>query len=351
MSEPSDHRPKILVVDDSKVMRLSARKILAEEFDLLLAEDGDDAWAQLQSDPQILALFSDLGMPGLDGYALLEQIRAHDEARINAMPVIIVTGDDEDKAREDALSRGATDFITKPFDRAQLLARARSYASHDQMRRRMAELEAANTRDTITDLGNKRYFELRLKEIRANSLRHERPMVLLRIDVTEFDRVLQSRGKRVAVRLLQEIGQQLQAGLREEDVIARLSAGRFVVIGPDCDREGAEALCERINGQFEGHLFAEEHRITLRPVIGAYLPPLSRDEKLSQIYALAQQAVAQAAEKGPGSVVCLPRATVNRQPPEEDELVERLEKLLAAYPPEVVRGALERVTGLAQGDR
>ncbi|MDQ2070847.1 diguanylate cyclase domain-containing protein [Natronospira bacteriovora] len=335
MSDASEARPRILVADDSKVMRLSASKILDAEFDLIVEVDGLAAWDRLHKDPEILALFTDVGMPGMDGFELLGRIRDSGEERIRELPVIIVTGNDEDEARDKALDLGATDFITKPFDRAQLLARARAHATHDRMRRRTSELEEANIQDTVTGLGNSRYFEQRLRESRAWGLRHDLPMAVMRLDILDFESLVRERGKRVAVDVLREVGQQLAATLREEDVIARLGSARFAAVCPECDAEGVRALAERISETLGERRFAGEHGIRLQVAVGAYLPGSDESESIEAIYKAAQAAVQAAARQGSGGIVLRPQAGSPGDDPAaqlEEALFSRLKKMLERLP-------------------
>ena len=74
MSESTD-KPRILAVDDSRVMRIAMRKILGKEYDVVEAEHGEDAWTLLTNDNTIQVLFTDLNMPYLDGYGLLKRMR------------------------------------------------------------------------------------------------------------------------------------------------------------------------------------------------------------------------------------------------------------------------------------
>lgn len=354
MPQAEAPRPKILVVDDSRVMRLSAQKILDPEFEVVLDEDGSAAWERLQKEPDILAVFSDVGMPGLDGHELLDRIRGSKEARLQELPVVIVTGNDEDSAREAALERGATDFITKPFDRAQLLARARANATRDQMRRRAEELEAGNMEDPVTGLGNRKYFEKRLREARANSLRHDRPMALLRLDVLEFDATVERRGKRVAVDVLREVGESLSESLREEDVISRLGGARFAMICPDCDREGARALADRVTQTLGDGRFGGEHEVTVAPATGIYLPSNDPGEKLEAIYKSVQQALATARDEGAGAIVCHPETGEDKDTTadaaREDSLAEEIRRLLSDVPKALANRVLARLKREYEGN-
>src|SRR6185369_13392033 len=108
-------------------------KMLGGEFDVVTAEDGAEAWSVVEQDLSIHVVFTDLVMPGLNGYELLRNIRTSSDTRIRSLPVIVVTGvDDDEVARVRALELGATDFITKPFTKIDLLARARAHASHQR---------------------------------------------------------------------------------------------------------------------------------------------------------------------------------------------------------------------------
>jgi CheY-like chemotaxis protein len=123
MTEAVENKPTLLVVDDSRLMRVAARKILQGEFNILEASDGEEAWDVLQASPHVSLVMSDLSMPNLDGLGLLERIRTSDSADIQNLPVIIVTGaEDDDGSKTTALAAGASDFITKPFESVQLLS-------------------------------------------------------------------------------------------------------------------------------------------------------------------------------------------------------------------------------------
>ena len=333
--------PKVLVVDDSRVMRVSAEKILAEEFEVVLAENGEEAWAALNRDPEILAVFTDVAMPGLDGYELLAQIRNAKTPVLQEMPVIIVTGNEEEDAREAALERGASDFITKPFERSQLIARARSHAGADQMRRHARALEEGNTIDQVTGLGNRRYFEQRLREARAYALRHDETMALIRFDLIDFDQLLASRGKRVGIQVAAEVGGVVAENLREEDVPARISGGRFAVICPSCSPEGAEKLARRLLNAISGETFAGEHEVSVSAAAGVHIPANDPSVALDELFRQTQAAVARAVETGGGEVIF---ATESLRP-ESAEAAPEAAPEAAGPPPDLAR-ALE----LAQED-
>jgi CheY-like chemotaxis protein len=116
--------PTILVVDDSPTIRAVVNKSLANDFTIVQASDGDDAWDYLLANNDVELVVTDLMMPNLDGYGLIERIRS-DKAPIYlaGIPIIVVTTLEDANAKLRALVCGANDFITKSTDAAELQAR------------------------------------------------------------------------------------------------------------------------------------------------------------------------------------------------------------------------------------
>lgn len=238
---------RVIVVDDSKVIRNAARKMLGAEFDVVVAEDGSDAWPLLEHDPTIQVVFTDLVMPGVNGYELLRNIRTAADARIRSLPVIVVTGvEDDEVARARALELGATDFITKPFTTIDLLARARAHASHQ---RETTELRAQTTLDALTGLANKAGFLDRLQQDMAYARRHRQQLTLVRLELEDFRALFLQRGKEVGERLLKHIAALLRATIRKEDTAGRVGLGGFALSLPGGDAQGVERMVERLRAE------------------------------------------------------------------------------------------------------
>lgn len=238
---------RVIVVDDSKVIRNAARKMLGAEFDVVVAEDGSDAWPLLEQDPSIQVVFTDLVMPGVNGYELLRNIRTAADARIRSLPVIVVTGiEDDEVARVRALELGATDFITKPFTTIDLLARARAHASHQ---RETTELRAQTTLDALTGLANKSGFLDRLQQDMAYARRHRQQLTLVRLELDDFRTLFLQRGKDVGERLLTHIAKLLRATIRKEDTAGRVGLGGFALSLPGGDAQGVQRMVERLRAE------------------------------------------------------------------------------------------------------
>ncbi len=115
--------PKVLVVDDSRMVRATIVKHVKDKFAVREEGDGEAGWQALLVDPDIKIVLSDIEMPLLDGYGFLDRIRSSKIARMNSLPVIILSGDEDEEARQRAFLGGANDFVIKGINSDDLLQR------------------------------------------------------------------------------------------------------------------------------------------------------------------------------------------------------------------------------------
>ena len=105
MPTSTDLQKRVLVVDDSRFVRTTFAHILKVSFDVAEAADGEAAWVAIQADPSIVMVFTDLDMPKLDGFGLLRRMRKCDDARIKALPVVVISGNEEPTSKQRARPR------------------------------------------------------------------------------------------------------------------------------------------------------------------------------------------------------------------------------------------------------
>ncbi|HEY9144705.1 MAG TPA: response regulator, partial [Arenimonas sp.] len=307
MSVEGTGKARILVVDDSKLMRKAAHKMLGDEFDVITAEDGTDAWGQVGRDTGIQVVFTDLNMPNMDGYELLREIRGAQDAGIQGLPVIVVTGAENDEtARMKALDLGATDFITKPFTTSDLVARARAHSTYQRVTR---QLQSQVMLDGLTGLANKAGFMDRLRQDMAYARRHQQPLCLVRLDVEDFQRFFLHNGRDVAEALVLQVARLLRARIRKEDTAARVGLGSFALSLPGGEEAGIAAMVERLQAEVMANPPLHEgepvsvvlHAAVLTPLTDASLGP---DEAMD-----ACQARLDVAREAGLAVVPAPQAT------------------------------------------
>jgi adenylate cyclase len=195
---------KILVVDDTaKNVKLLADLLSAKGYSVVTAESGRDALAQLEAERPDLVLL-DVVMPEMSGYEVCEKIRENPATRI--LPVVMVTALDPGEERVKGLDAGADDFLTKPINRAELLARVRSLLRikelQDEVQSQAAELSEWNQKlahrveeqvNQLERLGRlKRFFSPQLAELIVSGdtedplKTHRRDLTVVYLDLRGF---------------------------------------------------------------------------------------------------------------------------------------------------------------------
>lgn len=315
--------PHILVVDDSRVIRIAAKKILKEEFTVSEAGDGEDAWEQLNANDDIALIISDLSMPYLDGMGLLKRLRESDNPRLSNMPVIIVTGaEDDEDAKSSAFAAGASDFLTKPFDSVQLLAHTRSHIKLAETETRLAQtetaIEAEPTTDTLTGLYNQKSFNDRGQQDLAYAIRHRSDLGLLFINIDGFDQVFIRFGKPAGEAILSGVAEIVKANVRTEDTAGRVGLARFGLILPSANSVGARQLAVRICQQIAQKIFdADGKRFKITASAAVVTPTIQRDTRFEELLADGQRFIDRATKAGGNRVVFdQPQATDSTAQPE-----------------------------------
>lgn len=275
---------RILVVDDSLVIRKSIEYKLQHEFDLVMAGDGEEAWdALLQGSARVLV--TDIEMPRLDGCALITRIRASEDPCIRDMPIIAMTGAEDEETKQRVLACGATDFLVKPIDPMQLLARVHSLARLDITTRQLAESQAAlidqSTLDPLTGLCSRRYFQQSCQQNLAYAVRHGQSLALIRMEIDGLKAIYRQHGDDLVDQMLVWLSGILSATCRREDTLARIGGAEFAVLAPATDQDKARALCRRLCDAVLARPFV--HGATEIPVTLS-LGAVSLEESVAQSY-------------------------------------------------------------------
>ena len=260
----------ILIIDDSETIRERIIKTLEsfEAFDRYYeAADGLEGFKKLLSTPVDIIL-CDLEMPRMDGFKFLGMIKARPELR--DLPVIILTGMDDRELKIRGLEQGASDYITKPFDPEELVARVNVHLKikrlQDDLKRTNERLLELSNTDHLTGLFNRRYLMDALeKEIHRNR-RKGGHLSLVLLDIDHFKQVNDTYGHLQGDEVLKIISHQILKELRNYDIAARYGGEEFVAVLPDTNIEEAVHVAERIrlsaqNLTFEGA--AAKLRITV----------------------------------------------------------------------------------------
>lgn len=301
-------RPRILIADDSRVIRLAIKKILGTQYDIVQVENGAHAWDKVLQDSDIQALVTDIEMPQMDGYELICRIRAADDTRIRELPVITITGTDDEYVRHRAFACGATDFITKPLDSIQLQARVQAYVQYEEATRELTEkavsLEEQAISDPLTGLRSRRFLMQRGEQDVAYALRHNLDLALIRIDIDGFKKIYREHGDDVSDRLLVWLAKLLYSTARTEDTVARVSGAEFAILASATNLEQAAALGERLRDAVTSQPFSHgDATIPVTMSMGLASLRADRRDTIESLVKVTDQRLRRARSEG-GNRIC-----------------------------------------------
>jgi PleD family two-component response regulator len=250
-------KPRVLIADDSRIVRATLIKHIQGIFDFSEAVDGEQAWERLLLDQKIKVVITDLTMPKLDGYGLLQRIRSSQLKRINTLPVIVVSGSDEQEERDRARAAGATDLITKGIGTAQLLSRldtlSKLISSQGEYEKNLEALVDRGLQGPMVQLASPYTLQTQAEELLAYASRHNKNFVLLNVSL----RLKCFSGEISTLAMppqpiVTAIGQILHGTIRQTDCVAKTAEAEFTVatgsINLESSRIFAERLCNAIAG-------------------------------------------------------------------------------------------------------
>ena len=252
----------VLIIDDSDAVRERIIKTL-ESFDLFSryyeAEDGLEGFKKLLSSPVDIIL-CDLEMPRIDGFKFLSMMKSRPD--LQDTPVIMLTGRDDRELKIRGLEQGASDYITKPFDVEELVARVKVHLKikslqDDLKRTNELLLELSNT-DHLTGLFNRRYLMEALGKEVQRGVRKGANLSLIILDIDHFKKVNDQYGHLQGDIVLQKVALLLQKELRAYDTAARYGGEEFIAVLPDTALEDAVFVANRVRTSVQAARFSGE---------------------------------------------------------------------------------------------
>lgn len=224
----------ILIVDDTPYVRAAVRDAVSESglfSNIIEASDGAEA-LKLFVTNKVTFIITDVVMPVIDGYKLVAAIREMESG--SDIPVIMLTASKKefsDKIK--GLTIGASDYVTKPFDKGELIARMKvlikMHGLQEELKAKNALLERIATTDELTGLPNRRHFFDTARTIVALAKRNDLPIACLMIDIDFFKKVNDTYGHQVGDIVLKKVAEAMLKNKREGELLARLGGEEFVM--------------------------------------------------------------------------------------------------------------------------
>jgi two-component system cell cycle response regulator len=238
---------RILLVEDNDSSYRRIQDALRGEFELAREADPASALRRLPDGDFDLIIVS-LSLRDADGLRLCSQVRSLDRARHLPLLIIVEPGDDVPLLR--GLDMGVNDYVVRPIDPNELLARVRTQLKRkrylDHLRARLEESVEMAILDPLTGLHNRRYMTGHLATLFDDALRRGKPLSVLLIDIDHFKAVNDSHGHDAGDAVLREFATRIRRDTRGIDLACRLGGEEFVVVMPDCDLAKACQVGERL---------------------------------------------------------------------------------------------------------
>ena len=294
-------KSRVLVVDDAQVMRRAVEKMLGADYDVQLANDGEAGWEALARDDRVDMLITDIQMPRLDGYGLICRVRASTNAHIRELPIITITGAEDDETRIRAYACGSTDFIIKPFDKRLLQSRVYAYLRLKRASLLHAATSASDggSMDPVTGLHGLGAFLEHGKELYQHAQAAGLDLSVTALDIDEFSALRRDHGEAATNALLQRIAQTLTTGVRREDVLARVGEAEFAILLPHTNRAQAMTQCERLRERIAADpLISATGPVRVTASFGLVTMSADAPETFEKFLVLVEQRLSQARSDG-----------------------------------------------------
>lgn len=247
----AEERWTVLLVDDalSTTSELQAA-LTAAGAKVRTATTAADAIALLVEEPVELALV-DVELPGESGLAVLHHVRAEG----GQVPVLLFSLRDDPAARAEAFRQGADDYLTKPCDVPEVMARiARRRGLHQALieaRAENARLHGLAVTDGLTQVANHRHFQDRLREEFRRAQRYDDPLALILLDLDHFKSINDNFGHQLGDEVLRGVSASMKTAVRETDFLARYGGEEFAVLLPKTHLAGALTVAERVSTELK----------------------------------------------------------------------------------------------------
>jgi two-component system cell cycle response regulator len=303
MSEQANF--KIAVVDDDAAIRRLMRLYLSRAgYASVDYATGEEARAQLATTAWDLAIL-DRRLPDMDGVVLCHEIKSNPAFKTRY--VIMLTGEDEAEDKVQGLDLGADDYITKPFQSAELLARIRAAKRIIDLQKELVEsnkrLEMLSITDGLTKLYNHRYFQDELARAFEESHRYQRPLSLAIVDLDFFKKINDSYGHAIGDEVLKTVSKLFQESIRTTDLAARYGGEEFAVMMPETELDDALVFAEKIRSMIESTpIETQAGPIKATVSIGVGTIPHTRIHHAKELIVAADKALYRAKKNGRNQV-------------------------------------------------
>jgi two-component system cell cycle response regulator len=245
--QSNDNAPKVLLIDERPSSVERVQRMLRNVADVDIASDPHAGFFQAAESAYECILIS-TGFADFDPLRLCSQLRSLDRTRF--VPIILLAEVGEDRLIVRGLELGINDFLIRPIDQQELIARMRTQVRrkryNDELRASVTQTIEMAVTDPLTGLHNRRYLDSHLQTLFERAVTRRRPLSMLITDLDRFKLINDTYGHDGGDAVLREFAQRLRKSVRGIDLACRFGGEEFVVVMPDTEGPIAEKVAERI---------------------------------------------------------------------------------------------------------
>lgn len=247
MSEPVQGA-RILVVEDKEFEKEKIVATLSADLNIVIGVDSGIKGVELATEQDFDVILVSLNLKQEDGLRLCSHFRSNE--RVRSVPIVMIAEEEDMPRVAHGLEIGAHDYILRPVDKNELMARVRTQIRRKRFQERLRStyeisLSMALT-DSLTGLYNRRYLEVHLEKLIQQNAQNNKSMAVIMIDIDHFKLVNDTHGHNVGDEVLKVFADRLTKNLRSFDLVARLGGEEFVAILPDVSPQRAYTVAERL---------------------------------------------------------------------------------------------------------
>lgn len=295
--------PRILVVDESRMVRAMIIKQIRDHYDFREEADGEAAWQVLVLDHSIQLVICSLSLPVLDGNGLLDRVRSSRLQRLSQMQMLMIAGDNSE-AIERAKTHGASDFVTRSTGAAELLARIESLLKLAQAQNQLKEDKEQHVQNPETGLFTRKYIELQAAQAMSHALRHDSEVSAMVMGFDNIGALREEHGIEVVEQLQRRFTAMLISKIRKEDSLGHFSGSQLVVISPGTPFPSCESFGNRLRDAIHvANITAHGQRLNLSVSVGVSNTPVDGVTSAGALIELAGARLKAAQQAGGNRVI------------------------------------------------
>ena len=249
-------RGRILLVDHQRSSFERLVNALTPYHDVIQIDEPSEALAKARSEDVDLMIVT-LGLGEFDGLRLCSQARSHASTR--NLPILLIADREDRQTVLRGLELGVNDYLSRPVDRNELLARARTNVRQkryvDRLQQSVRQSVEMAFYDPLTGLNNRRFLDRRLPAMIELARQRGAPLTMMILDIDHFKRINDTFGHDVGDLVLKGFAAELQQIVRGGDLVCRLGGEEFVVAMPGLDASHAARMAERARRSIENRAF------------------------------------------------------------------------------------------------